>query len=136
MLDTNTVTYVALSRSQRAASRLIAAQDESPLYLSVISEAEIFFGFAKRPEATRVADQMNLVLGSMIVLPWTTEAAFAYGALRAKNERLGINVGNLDMLIAAHALAEGAVLITGDRAIGRLVGGPETVNWADDLRPN
>jgi len=114
----------------------MAAQDESSVYLSVITEAEILFGFAKKPKATRAASEVRLAVSSLIVLPWTTDAAFFYGTLRAENERLGINIGSLDMLIAAHALAVNAVLVTGDRAIGRLVGGPETVNWADDLRPN
>jgi predicted nucleic acid-binding protein len=40
------------------------------------------------------------------------------------------------MLIAAHAIAEGAVLVTNDVAISKLEGGPATVNWADDLRTN
>lgn len=70
------------------------------------------------------------------VLPWTSEAAHAYGVLRARNEALGISVGSLDMLIAAHAIAEGATLVTSDGAIAKLVGGPPTVNWANDLRPN
>ena len=40
------------------------------------------------------------------------------------------------MLIAAHAVAENAVLVTSYGAIAKLVGGPETVNWADDLQLN
>jgi tRNA(fMet)-specific endonuclease VapC len=79
---------------------------------------------------------MHAALAGLKVLPWTSEAAHAYGVLRASNEVLGISVGSLDMLIAAHAIAEGAVLVTNDGALSKLVGGPPTVNWADDIRPN
>jgi predicted nucleic acid-binding protein len=44
--------------------------------------------------------------------------------------------GSLDLLIAAHALAAQATLITSDAALAKLAGGPATVNWATDLRPN
>jgi len=33
-------------------------------------------------------------------------------------------------------VAENAILVTSDGAIPKLVGGPETVDWADDLRLN
>lgn len=78
---------------------------------------------------------MRESLSRLRILPWTSAAANAYGMLRARNESLGIAVGPLDMLIAAHALAEGTVLVTSDGAISKLAGGPITVNWADDLAP-
>jgi len=40
------------------------------------------------------------------------------------------------MLIASHAISQNAVLVTSDAAIAKLAGGPKTVNWANDLRPN
>jgi tRNA(fMet)-specific endonuclease VapC len=136
MLDTNTISYIARNRSPAARVRLEETQDIAPVYLSAITEGEILYGLAKRPEAHQVAHFMHAALAGLKVLPWNSEAAAAYGILRARNEALGIAVGGMDMLIAAHAIAEGAVLVTNDSAIARLAGGPETVNWADDLRPN
>jgi len=136
MLDTNTVSYIARNRSPAARVRLEEAQDISPVYVSAITEGEILYGLAKRPAAHQVAHYMHAALAGLKVLPWNSEAALIYGSLRAKNESLGIAIGGLDMLIAAHAIAEGAVLVTNDGAISRLAGGPDTVNWADDLRPN
>ena len=116
--------------------RLEEAQNAGDVYLSAITEGEIFYGLAKRPAAQRVADFMMAALAGLKVLPWSSEAAHVYGRLRAKNESLGIAVGGLDMLIAAHAIAEEAVLVTNDGAFSRLVGGPVTVNWADDIKAN
>ena len=136
MLDTNTVSYLARRQSANAAQRFEEAVDAGAVCLSVVTVAEILYGLARRPEATRRAHMVELFLQNMRVLPWMSSTSLAYAALRAENERRGIAVGNLDMLIAAHALAENAVLVTSDGAIGKLVGGPETVNWADDLRTN
>jgi tRNA(fMet)-specific endonuclease VapC len=136
MLDTNTVSYIVRNRSPAARMRLEDAQDISPVYVSAITEGEILFGLAKRPAAHQVAHFMHAALAGLKVLPWNSQAAAAYGKLRARNESLGIAVGSLDMLIAAHAVAEDAVLVTNDGAIAKLEGGPVTVNWADDLRPN
>lgn len=136
LLDTNTISYIARNRSPEARKRFKEAERQSPVCVSVISEAEILYGLAKRPEARLASQTMQEILEQLTILPWTSEAAAAYGLLRTRNEALGISVGSLDMLIAAHALAVGVVLVTSDAAFSRLDGGPETVNWADDVRPN
>ncbi len=136
LLDTNTISYIARNRSPEARKRFKEAERQSPVCVSVISEAEILYGLAKRPEARLASQTMQEILEQLTILPWTSEAAAAYGLLRARNEARGISVGSLDMLIAAHALAEGAVLVTSDAALSKLAGGPVTENWADDIRPN
>lgn len=136
MLDTNTISYIARNRSSEARKRFKEAERQSPVYVSVISDAEILYGLAKRPEARLVSQTMQEILEQLTILPWTSEAAAGYGLLRARNEARGISIGSLDMLIAAHALAEDAMLVTSDSALSKLAGGPVTVNWADDVRPN
>jgi len=54
------------------------------------------------------------------ILPWDSDAAQQYGELRATLEREGQPMGNLDAMIGAHALALEAVLLTNDRAFGRI----------------
>jgi len=55
-----------------------------------------------------------------VVYTWNSEAARHYGQLRAALERKGHPIGNLDTMIAALALAVGAVLVTNDRAFSRI----------------
>jgi len=62
------------------------------------------------------------------VLPWDNTAAECYGVLRADMQKKGKALGNLDMLIAAHALALGVVLITNDLAF-RHVEGLKITDW-------
>jgi tRNA(fMet)-specific endonuclease VapC len=53
-------------------------------------------------------------------LPWDSKAAWHYADVRATLERHGKPMGNLDMMIAAHALAVDAILVTNDRTFRRL----------------
>ena len=53
-------------------------------------------------------------------MPWDSNAARRYADLRAALEIAGTPMGNLDMRIAAHALAAEAILVTNDRSFGRL----------------
>jgi tRNA(fMet)-specific endonuclease VapC len=59
-------------------------------------------------------------LARMTILPWDSEAAQYYGQIRATLEHEGQPMGNLDMMIGAHALALGAVLVTNDQAFARI----------------
>jgi len=55
-------------------------------------------------------------------LPWDSNAARRYAGVRAAPEIAGTPMGNLDMMIAAHALAEEAVLVTNDRSFRQIEG--------------
>jgi tRNA(fMet)-specific endonuclease VapC len=108
------------------------AKDEI-VCLSAITEAEIRFGLAKRPEAVALRERMEWFLAAIKILPWGSEEAKAYGTLRAKMESAGKTLENMDLLIAAHALAQGAVLVTNDNAFAQVKYLQATVNWATDL---
>jgi tRNA(fMet)-specific endonuclease VapC len=49
---------------------------------------------------------------SVKVLPWEPEAAELYAEIRYELTRTGTPIGDMDMLIAAHAIASDAVLVT------------------------
>jgi tRNA(fMet)-specific endonuclease VapC len=90
------------------------------LSISVITEAELLFGVARHPEATRLKLGVHEFLIRMRVLPWNSDVARSYADLRAELERRGITMGNLDLMIAAQALAENAILVSNDRAFRRI----------------
>ena len=62
-------------------------------------------------------------------LPWDSGAARRYAEVRGVLERSGTPMGNLDMMIAAHALATDATLVTSD-GVFRRVKHLEIENWA------
>ena len=63
---------------------------------------------------------MEDLLLTVTFLPWDSAAAKQDGSLRAELERAGLPMANLDIMIGAHALAIGAVLVTNDRAFARI----------------
>jgi tRNA(fMet)-specific endonuclease VapC len=133
MLDTNTVSYIAKGHSKAARARMLNLKEDEVVCLSVITEAEIRYGLAKRPEATALRERMEWFLAAVKILPWGRDEACAYGALRAKLESSGKTLGNMDMLIAAHVIATGAVLVTHDKAFAQVEDLHASVNWATDL---
>jgi tRNA(fMet)-specific endonuclease VapC len=133
MLDTNMVSYIAKGHSQAARARMLNLGNDEVVCLSAVTEAEIRYGLAKRPEAAALRERMDWFLAAVNVLPWGREEAKAYGLLRAKLESSGQTLENMDMQIAAHAIATGAVLVTNDKAFARVDDLHATVNWATDL---
>ena len=86
----------------------------------MVTEAELRFGLARLPRATRLNPLVENFLLRMTILPWTSPAARQYGLLRAALQRQGEPMGNLDLMIASHALALGLVLVTNDQAFRRI----------------
>ena len=87
--------------------------------ISAVTEGELRYGAARSGSAPLQATVEQFLLG-VTVLSWDSEAAREYGSLRATLEREGRLMGSLDMMIAAHALALELVVITNDRAFGRI----------------
>ena len=119
LLDTNTASYVIKGNIPRVRERLVKVP-MAWLAISAVTEAELLFGAARKPEAVRLKVAVEEFLLRVEVLPWDSKAARLYADLRATLERHGNPMGNLDMMIAAHALAAEAILVTNDRSFRRL----------------
>ena len=127
MLDTNIVSDLVRNPQGRVASR-IAEIGEAAVCVSVIVAAELRFGAAKRG-SQRLVVQLEAVLGALRILPLEPPADLAYGQLRTELERLGTPIGGNDMLIAAHALANGFTLVTDNTGEFERVPGLTVLNW-------
>jgi tRNA(fMet)-specific endonuclease VapC len=131
--DTNTVSYIAKGNSRAARARLEAAGDGDIVSISAMTEAELRYGLAKRPQAHSLHAAIEALLFKLRILPWGREEAAACGAIRAKLRLAGKALDGMDMLIAAHAMAVGAVLVTNDQAFQHVEDLAGSVNWATDL---
>jgi len=119
LLDTNTASFVIKGNIARVRQQLVRVP-VSRIAISAVTEAELLFGIARRPEAVRLAVLVEEFLARVEVLPWDRNAARAYASLRAVLEREGTSIGNLDLMIAAHALATDSILVSSDRAFRRI----------------
>jgi tRNA(fMet)-specific endonuclease VapC len=121
LLDTNTVSYVIKGIFPHVRERLLKVPI-SEVGISVITEAELRFGVARLAQATKLAIVVEEFLLRVEVLPWDSPAARHYARLRAMLEERGEPMGNLDLMIAAEALAAGAILVSNDRVFRRVKG--------------
>lgn len=128
MLDTNTVSH--LIKEHPAVVRQVVAAPMAALCISAITEGELLFGLAKRPDAKRLHLAVWEFLRRVDVLPWDSTVAEHYGIVRAGMERQGMILSPLDLLIATHALSIGAVLVTNDRAFDQ-VADLHVEDWTD-----
>jgi len=121
LLDTNTASYVIKGNFPRVRERLLKVP-MAEVGISVVTEAELRFGVARRPEAATLKRVVEEFLLRVEVLPWNSEAAQQYARIRASLEKEGEPMGNLDLMIAAQAVAVGATLVTNDRVFRRVKG--------------
>jgi tRNA(fMet)-specific endonuclease VapC len=121
LLDTNTASYAIKGNVPGVRERLLKLP-MAEVGISVITEAELRFGVARLPAAVRLRTLVEEFLLRVEVLPWNSVAAQHYAEIRTALERSGKPMGNMDMLIAAQALAEEAVLVTHDRVFRRVKG--------------
>jgi tRNA(fMet)-specific endonuclease VapC len=115
MLDTSTASYVIKGKPSIVRERILKVPMAS-LCISAITQAELLLGVAKKPEAERLPRAVKEFLLRVEILPWGCDAAEIYAKLRASCEREGTPLGTMDMLIAAHSVAAGAMLVTNDQA--------------------
>jgi tRNA(fMet)-specific endonuclease VapC len=121
LLDTNTASYAIKGDVPQVREHLLKIPT-TDVAISVITEAELRFGVVRLSNPKRIAVAVEEFLKYVDIYPWTSAAAREYADLRASVERDGRPMGNMDLMIAAHALALGIVLVTSDRVFERVKG--------------
>lgn len=119
LLDTNIASYIIKGNFPAVRRRLLRVP-MAQVFISSITEAELLYGVARKSGATTLQRIVEEFLLRITVLPWDSTAARQYGELRAQLESAGRPMGNLDLMIAAHALATGTILVTNDRAFTQI----------------
>lgn len=95
-----------------------------------MTQGELIYGLAKRGNPAALGALIHAFLVRVEVLPWTAQVANTYGSLRASCASRGVSLSALDMMIAAHAVATGALLVTRDQAFNHVGDGLKLENWA------
>jgi tRNA(fMet)-specific endonuclease VapC len=119
VLDTNIASYAIKGNMPHVRERLLKVP-MSDVGVSVITEAELRFGVIRKPAAGRLKLAVEEFLVRVEILPWDSTAAQHYAELRSALEDSGTPIANFDLMIAAHALAVGATLVTHDRVFRRV----------------
>lgn len=129
MLDTNIVSDLVRNPQGRVFERIVRLGSDQ-LCISVISAAELRYGCAKKGSPKLLA-QVKTILTALEILPFDVPADSDYGGIRAELEAAGKTIGPNDLLIAAHAYALRAILVTANVEEFRRVRGLQIENWLE-----
>jgi len=127
MLHTNIISELVRNPQGKAAKR-IAKVSEDNICTSIIVAAELRYGCAKSGSA-RLLKAVEELLGEIDVLPLDIAADAEYGGIRVELEAAGKPIGGNDLLIAAHAYAMGATVVTANTAEFKRIRGLKVENW-------
>ena len=130
LLDTNVV-YDLVRHPQGRVAEHIRSVGEANSCTSIVVAAELRYGAAKKG-SPRLTDQLERVLAALDVVPLEAPVDAVYGRVRADLERAGTPIGGSNLLIAAHALALGATIVTDNEGEFSRVGGLSLENWLRD----
>ena len=129
LLDTNICIYALKNRPLAVLERLQAV-GRGAVALSVITVLELRQGAEKSQQREANHSRLDFFFAPLRIFPFDEEAAAVAARIRAHLERQGTPIGDLDSLIAAHALARDLTLVTNNLREFARVPGLSTENWA------
>ncbi|HEY7246824.1 MAG TPA: type II toxin-antitoxin system VapC family toxin [Xanthobacteraceae bacterium] len=127
LLDTNVISDLIRNPNGRAAKR-IAKVGEDTICTSIIVAAELRYGCAKTG-SKRLLKAVEDLLDEINVLPFDVPADAEYGRIRSELEAAGKPIGSNDLLIAAHAYAARATIVTANAEEFKRIRGLTVENW-------
>lgn len=134
LLDTNVISHVMRNSTGLVAQRIFGREEHegnSGVCTSLVVQCELLFGLHMLPNP-KWERQYHRAMASITVEPLGQEVVAHYANVRAYVEAKGQPIGPNDTLIAAHALALGATLVTADEKFSR-VPGLKVENWLQPL---
>jgi tRNA(fMet)-specific endonuclease VapC len=131
VLDTNAVS--ALMKGDPQVIKRLRTLDKGDAAIPQPAIAEIAYGIERLPRSKRrsaLEDRFDLVRTELARSPWTDAVSNQFGSIKATLEREGNRIEDFDAAIAAHALAEGAILVTANLHDMTRVAGLKIEDWA------
>lgn len=130
LLDTNICIYL-IKRKPLSLWDRFRALTVGEIGISTVTVAELQYGVEKSQFVERNQQALDEFLLSLMIFPFEQDAAIHYGRLRVRLEKSGAPIGAHDMLIAGHALALGAVLVTNNEREFARIEGLHFENWVE-----
>ena len=130
LLDTNILIYLIKNNPPAVAERVNALGAEDRLAMSFVTYAELLLGAERSNRRERVIQRLERLKQEIAVLyPDNPSICHCYAEQRAALKAAGTPIGANDLWIAAHALAEGATVVTNNRREFSRVEGLAIENW-------
>ena len=130
LLDTDICVYLINRRPGfERVLRRVSDRSIGEICISAITVVELRFGVAKSARGNANAIALDEFLSRFELLDYPVEASVSYGKIRTELERAGTLIGNNDLLIASHALAIKANVVTANISEFQRVKGLKVLDW-------
>ena len=130
LLDSNVCVDYLTGRYPSVTTQIQSVLPEE-LCLSSIVVAELRYGADKSARSRRNHRLLDVLIDEIPCRDFDSKAASIYGRVRVALERQGQPIGPNDMLIAAHALSLGLVLVSDNVREFKRVRGLRLENWRE-----
>lgn len=130
MLDTDLVSYIAKGRPVEF-RRQMSLLPASEICVSAVTRAEVFYGLVRFPDDHPLHLPTRRFFEMVVVLDWPASAAETFAEIKHDLISTGQRIGEMDLLIAAHALDAGLPLVTGNVRHHRRVPGLAVMDWRE-----
>ena len=127
----DTTVCVDYLRGREPAVQRIRASEPEDLVLSSVVVAELRYGAEKSADPRRNHSLLDTLVRELRCVDFDLSAASAYGRVRASLAARGQLIGPYDMMIAAHALSLGLILVTDNLQELRRVEGLQVETWQE-----
>ena len=130
VLDTNTLSFAMAGDPAVCESILSRSRTDVLLPQPVVAEVE--YGLArlrKSKKRERLTRRFRMFLGALARAAWTDDVSRRFGSIKAELERAGIRLEDMDVAIAAHALALDATLVSDNVAHMSRIADLRVENW-------
>lgn len=119
--------------SAKPSIRLLDKLEKTPLEqqaTSAITVGEMIYGASRSPRQAHIRERLDrLVWPRVRVFPYDRREAEEYGKIRAQLEMSGTPIPDADVMIAAIAMSNGLMLVTGNEKHFRRIKGLKVENW-------
>ncbi|MDR3161459.1 MAG: PIN domain-containing protein [Spirochaetaceae bacterium] len=127
MFDTNIISYF-IKGSFPALKDNFLKHGPEEFAISALVCAELFYGVKKKGNKA-IEDKLHNVLGRIKTIDFDSNAAESYAEIRTALETSGRPLENMDVLIAASAMAAGATLVTHNMKHFSMIRGLKVEDW-------
>jgi tRNA(fMet)-specific endonuclease VapC len=128
LLDTNVCVDI-LSRRYPSVTERVRISSPQDLCLSSVVVAELRYGADRSQRRAENHERIDILTAEIQCLDFDLAAARVYGRIRSTLEAEGSPIGPYDMMIAAHALSQGLIVVTDNEREFRRISGLEVENW-------
>lgn len=111
MLDTDISSYIIKGGYGPIEQHLMDIPP-SDICISAVTRAELMYGLKTLSPTHRLHAAVHRFLKVTTAVAWDAEAADLFAEIKFQLRSAGTPIGEMDMLIAAHAIAADAVLVT------------------------